>query len=81
MDAVEYLLNFIERIEEGLDEVQSVDTSNQSGIKQLSEASTLDSDTINQSYFENTEIIEEEPLKPKEAHEFLNTIAENFFGE
>lgn len=81
MDAVEYLLNFIERLEEGLEEVPLDRKSVQSGSKQFSDASTEDSDAMNQSYFENTEIIEEEPLKPKEANEYLNTIAENFFGQ
>lgn len=96
MDVVEYLLNFIERIEEGLGE----DKPNKSGFPKLQDSSlkgndrlseldhsalTNDSESdfesVNQSYFDNTQVVEEEPLKRKELNEYTNSVAENFFGE
>ncbi len=68
MDAVEYLLNFIERVEEGLGEEKPQQNDPNS---QLENRLTLDlkseqstsaeesADTINQSYFENTAVVED----------------------
>ena len=81
MDAVEYLLNFLERIEEGLDENKICDKTTMSSSSTKIEASTDDSDAINQSYFENTEVVEEEPLESKNSDDYVNSIAENFFGQ
>jgi hypothetical protein len=69
MDAIEYLLNFIERIEEGLAEdkpqmsVQNVSSEKIFSLNSDAKIVTDEPlDPVNQSYFENTELVEEDPL-------------------
>jgi hypothetical protein len=87
MDVTEYLLNFIERIEEGLDELPKKGAPDQ--VKDPFPVSQEPDQTLNressnvlfQSYIDHTKKIDAEPITPKVQSEFTNKIDENFFGE
>jgi len=91
MDVVEYLLNFIERLEEGLDEAKQPasedSTQFQSDISlDLSigvPIDELEDFKFNKfaSYMENVAPVDALPLRAKEFKDYTDTIEENFFGE
>lgn len=96
MDVVEYLLNFIERLEEGLGEapkakeVQSEASTQRDSIVDLDTSLDMSvgervegqapPDFYN-SYLQNTAPVDARPLQPKQFNEYTNKIGENFFGE
>lgn len=89
MDVVEYLLNFIERLEEGLDEAKqpASEASTQSDISlDLSIGVPIDEPEDFKfkrfaSYMENVAPVDALPLRAREYIDYTDTIKENFFGE
>lgn len=97
MDITEYLLNFIERLEEGLGEKKEgpkalnntqtpsdgifPDIGNGFGTPTTRGSDTTSMDSLNESYVANTKPLLAQPMAPKQIGEFTNTISENFFGE
>lgn len=92
MDVVEYLLNFIERLEEGLDEQpQSCSTAENSPASYLSNQLDISigmaigeqerGSILNESYMLNVMPVDDAPVSMKEYYEFTDSIAENFFGQ
>jgi Ubiquitin carboxyl-terminal hydrolase len=91
MDVVEYLLNFIERLEEGLDEAKQPasedSTQFQSDISlDLSIGVPIDEPEDFKfkrfaSYMENVAPVDALPLRAREYKDYTDTIKENFFGE
>lgn len=88
LDISEYLLNFIERLEEGLDErkeqpSEGQDVTTDTGLFSEIEFETAqprENASLEESYIVHTRPQIAEPLAPKSINAYSNTICENFFG-